>query len=158
MLCASCGKKTKRETFATGYDLKEWAGLPAKARRMRVLRCSTCGAETVAGKDLEAALDALVVAVVHLRKRLTGPEARFLRGRLKLTQKELASRMGINSITISDWERGDRHISSEHDFMLRVFSATRLPGLTVRELGLEVHKEPPPKTVHPLVVADFLAS
>ncbi len=157
MLCASCGNKTKKATFVRGYDLSSWAGLPAKATRMRVCRCSTCGAETVHANDLEATLDALVSTVVHLPKRLTGAEARFLRARLQLTQKQLAERMGINAITISDWERGDRPISSEHDFILRVFSAMRLPRAVASELGLEVHKAPPPKTGHRLVVADVLA-
>ncbi len=147
MMCANCGNKTKKATFVRGYDLTIWAGLPAKARRMRVLRCSTCGANSVEGRDLEAALDALVLEVVQRRERLTGKEARFLRGRLQLTQKALAKRMGVNPITISDWERGDRHISSEHDFMLRALSLPRLPkNWVVRALGLlSVHKEPPPK-------------
>ncbi len=158
MLCGKCGNKTKKETFVRGYDLTTWAGLPAKATRMRLFRCSTCGAETVHGKDLEATLDALVSTVVHLPKRLTGAEARFLRARLQLTQKQLGERMGgVNTVTISDWERGDRPISSEHDFMLRVFSAMRLPRAVASELGLEVHKKPPPKTIHRLVVADLLA-
>ena len=158
MQCANCGNKTKKATFSKGYDLTTWAGLPAKARRMRILRCSKCDAESVQANDLEAALDALVLEVVQRRERLTGQEARFLRSRLGITQKELAKRMGINSITISDWERGDRDISSEHDFMLRTLSLPRLPNEWVaRVLGLwAVHKEPPPKRAGALVVADFL--
>jgi transcriptional regulator with XRE-family HTH domain len=57
---------------------------------------------------------------------LGADEARFLRKAvLGLTQEQLAKRMGINKVTVADWERGERLLSKEHDYELRgiAFSA-----------------------------------
>ncbi len=119
MLCANCGKNAKRAVVVERFELTAFAGVPSVVERMRVQRCRACGHETVAGPDLERALDLLTVTVASRDGRLSGDEARFLRKRLGLTQKELGERMGANKITISDWERGAETISTAHDYILR---------------------------------------
>ena len=59
-------------------------------------------------------------AVLTQPRILSAEEARFLRKAvLGLTQARLAERMGINAITVADWERGERPMSKEHDYELR---------------------------------------
>ncbi|MBI5511752.1 MAG: helix-turn-helix domain-containing protein [Deltaproteobacteria bacterium] len=62
----------------------------------------------------------VVRAVMMHDHILSNDKARFLRKAwLGLTQDELAGRMGINKITVADWERGERPLSKEHDYELR---------------------------------------
>jgi DNA-binding transcriptional regulator YiaG len=73
------------------------------------------GVELVRGKD-----DSVARSVMSQPRILTGEEARFLRKAvLGLTQDRLAKHMHINTITIADWERGERPLSTEHDYELR---------------------------------------
>lgn len=119
MLCVSCGKKTMKPVFVQHYDLHALSGIPAFVDRMRILRCTSCDAETVEGKFINRVLLALTAAVASLPRRLTGEEARYLRKSLMLTQEELGQQIGANKVTISDWERGDAQISEHYDFILR---------------------------------------
>jgi transcriptional regulator with XRE-family HTH domain len=58
---------------------------------------------------------------------LSAAEARFLRKAvLELTQEKLAAHMGIHTITVADWERGERSLSREHDYELRGIALSRL--------------------------------
>jgi DNA-binding transcriptional regulator YiaG len=88
--------------------------------RVPALRCDTCGAETFEGKLLSQLLLAVARVVLTQPRILSTEEARFLRKSvLGLTQGRLAERMGINVITVADWERGERAMSKEHDYELR---------------------------------------
>lgn len=43
---------------------------------------------------------------------MDGKEIKALRGKLGLTQKELAARVRVDAITVSRWERGEQHPSA----------------------------------------------
>lgn len=69
---------------------------------------------------MEQMLLVVARAVLTQPRILSTEEARFLRKSvLGLTQARLAERMGINAITVADWERGERPMSKEHDYELR---------------------------------------
>ncbi|HEY3353876.1 MAG TPA: helix-turn-helix domain-containing protein [Polyangia bacterium] len=93
------------------------------------LRCDRCGEETFEGRTLDRMLVAVARAVLAQPRILAPEEARFLRKAvLGLTQERLSRRMGINPITVADWERGERPLSKEHDYELRGIGVSTLFG------------------------------
>jgi transcriptional regulator with XRE-family HTH domain len=116
----SCGGQL-REVNAARVELAPLFGLRGTLEgRVPALRCDACGAETFEGKVLDRMLLAVARAVLTQPRILSTEEARFLRKSvLGLTQARLAERMGINPITVADWERGERPMSKEHDYELR---------------------------------------
>ncbi len=67
--------------------------------------------------------------------RLGGPEGRFVRRLLDLTQRDLAARLEIAHVYLSRWERGEEFFSSALEMRLRLVTATALqarhPGFAV---------------------------
>jgi hypothetical protein len=75
--------------------------------------------------------------------------------------------MGINKITIADWERGERSLSKEHDYELRgIVLSTLLPRLTasgrqhlisilqdITEILVAPRLSKPPKRTKPYVIS-----
>jgi DNA-binding transcriptional regulator YiaG len=51
---------------------------------------------------------------------MTGRELKALRGRLKMTQAELAKELKVDVMTVSRWERGLRKIQHPEEIALRV--------------------------------------
>jgi DNA-binding transcriptional regulator YiaG len=56
--------------------------------------------------DLDGLHDALGAAIVGSPEKLTGPEVRFLRVELNLSQAGLASALGCNEQSVARWEKG----------------------------------------------------
>lgn len=70
--------------------------------------------------DINGLHRAIAHHVVHYRKRLSGPEIRFLRLEMGLAQKRLADALGVDEQTVSLWERGRRRPSVAAERMLRL--------------------------------------
>ncbi len=123
----SCGG-TLRSTTIDEVDLLPLFGLRGVFKgAVKGLRCSTCAEVTFEAKIIEEMFVALTFAVLSQPRILTNEEARFVRKVvLRLTQASLAKRMGINIITIADWERGERPLSKEHDYELRGIALSQL--------------------------------
>ena len=68
---------------------------------------------------ISAALLALTQQVLMKPSVLSPEEAKFLRKRLQLSQKDLAERMGIQRETVAVWECGQKPLSPQHDYILR---------------------------------------
>jgi transcriptional regulator with XRE-family HTH domain len=125
----SCGGNLKPATLRP-VDLAPLFGLHGWFEGgVRGLRCSRCLKETLEGKAYEELLVEVARAVITHERILANDQARFLRKAwLGLTQEQLASRMGINKITVADWERAERPLSKEHDYELRGIALSRLLG------------------------------
>ena len=83
------------------------------------LECETCGAIAIPGTVLEAAMEAAVVQVLQLERRLSGREAQFLRKAvLECSQSALAERIGLSRPTVARWELA-QSLTAEQDFNLR---------------------------------------
>ncbi|MBN1959452.1 MAG: helix-turn-helix domain-containing protein [Deltaproteobacteria bacterium] len=126
-LNCSCGGKLKPNTIKD-IDLTPLFGIRGTFKEAVLgLRCDTCKAETFTAQTIEQMLVALTLVVLSQPRILTAKEARYLRKAvLSLTQAALAKRMGINVITIADWERGERPLSKEHDYELRGITLANL--------------------------------
>jgi DNA-binding transcriptional regulator YiaG len=93
------------------------------------LRCDRCGSETFEAPTFERLLFSMTRQVLSEPHLLSADESRFLRTAvLGLTQEKLAKRMGINKITVADWERAERPLSKEHDYELRGIAVSNLLG------------------------------
>lgn len=108
-----------RKAVLSRFDFSAYAGIPVTLVDAPGFRCSKCGHETLGGALVNRALQVLVQTIVTGPHRLTAEGARFLRKSMRLTQQDLAERLGINRITVTNWERGEAPISKEHDLMLR---------------------------------------
>jgi transcriptional regulator with XRE-family HTH domain len=146
-LKCECGGEL-RPARLTNYDFSAEAGYPVTIREVRGLRCTECGGETLDGRTIEAALDAVALEIARLQTRLSARAARYLRKYLGLTQRELAKRMERARETVAAWECGQTDISPQHDLVLRTLAAVRLFNrgpLTSAELAsmLEVRARRP---------------
>jgi DNA-binding transcriptional regulator YiaG len=113
--CGGTLKPVKLDSF----DFSTIAGLPCTLQAVPGLRCSSCKRETLDGEVINQALRLIVHDIVRMPQLLPGSHARFLRRNLRLSQQELADRMGINRVTVAKWESGAEPISAQHDLMLR---------------------------------------
>ena len=149
---SKCGEKMKQVVVAE-YDFSDIAGLPVVVRGIRMLRCAKCGEEMMIGKETDRALDQIGRAIVAHSERLGPKEARFLRGHLGLTQKELADRMGIHKITVAGWE-SKKPISPQHDLIMRAIVLAALAEDAAPTLAAlqQVHKAGPRPQSRRLVV------
>ncbi|MBB3264065.1 DNA-binding transcriptional regulator YiaG [Azospirillum sp. OGB3] len=65
---------------------------------------------------------------------MTGPELRFLRTELGLTQQELGNILHVEALTISRWERGENPIHQNAMTVIRLLAVERLK---LEEIGIE---------------------
>jgi transcriptional regulator with XRE-family HTH domain len=133
-----CGGALRRVRLKA-FDFTPLAGIPSELRKVPGLRCGDCGYETVPGFVINGSLEVLALAVAQYDHRLTKELAIFLRKRLRITQQELADRMGISRETVAKWECGRNEISASHDMILRT--------LVVGSLAASLWGEPMRKAV-----------
>lgn len=75
--------------------------------------------ESVAIEDVEGLHRMIAKDIVSNRVSLTGPEFRFLRKELKMSQASIAGVFGNDTQTISLWERGEGEVPKWAHRMLR---------------------------------------
>lgn len=154
-----------RKAVLSRFDFSAYAGIPVTLVDAPGFRCSKCGRETLGGALMNRALRVLVQTIVTGPHRLKAEEARFLRKSMRLTQQDLAERLGINRITVTNWERGEAPISKEHDLMLRSIVGAYLlrveRGRPKREEIAQAidraRTELAPTASRPFVIADMVA-
>lgn len=80
--------------------------------------------------DIDGLHRAIAHHLVHYRKRLSGPEIRFLRVEMGMAQKRLADALGVDEQTVSLWERGKRRPTVAAERMLRLLYLEHADGTT----------------------------
>ncbi len=78
-------------------------------------------------------------AIIGRRGGMSGPELRFLRSEMGLTQGALARRLGHDRITVSRWERGESALNPNAELVVKLLAAEKLdidPAMTVEEMSL----------------------
>lgn len=154
-----------RKAVLSRFDFSAYAGIPVTLVDAPGFRCSACGREALGGALINRALQLLVQTIVTGPHRLTAEGARFLRKSMRLTQQQLADKLGANRITVTNWERGEAPISKEHDLMLRsIVSAYLLRAERGRPKREEIAQaidhartEIAPMAAPPFVIADLIA-
>ena len=113
-----CGGHLRVATLPE-YDFSDYVGFKLTLTKIPGLRCDKCHGETLSGSMITRVLNLTTTRISSSPRRLHGAEARYLRKTLGVTQEELATRMGINRVTVAKWECGDEQISPQHDYILR---------------------------------------
>jgi transcriptional regulator with XRE-family HTH domain len=155
------------------FDFSAMAGIDCVLLDVPGWRCPKCGNATLHGTTINIMLNLLAAELVQLEHRVDGAAARYLRKHLGYSQKDLADKMGIARETVANWERGEKIISPEHDYILRglvirgldhILQGNSVQKETKRlkdELGLSVktieplsrvREEAPPKKRRPIVM------
>jgi DNA-binding transcriptional regulator YiaG len=87
------------------------------------------GGETyVSIKDVQELHEAIAVALVHHRKLLSGPEVRFIRKYLDLTQRGLAELLAVSDQMVARYEKGQTDLVGPADGILRLLVAEHSGG------------------------------
>jgi transcriptional regulator with XRE-family HTH domain len=163
MMRCDCGGHVRPATLSD-FDFSPFAGIPVRLRSAPGLRCDACGQATLEGPVIGQALDALAWMIVQERTLLAPPLSRYLRKYLRLSQHDLAARMGLVRETVAKWECGAAQISPQNDLILRALVVAHLAGKTERpaehtERALDgVRTAPAPQvTAPPPFIIDALA-
>jgi putative zinc finger/helix-turn-helix YgiT family protein len=125
--CSVCGQGTLVEAHVEDHDISALAGLAQVVLvRAPALVCDRCGAATLSGEVIEAALASLTRVIVERREELAPEEVRFLRTELGMTQARLAERLGVDVGTIARWEASTEAPGRLHSLALRSLVAWTL--------------------------------
>lgn len=89
------------------YHYKE-SGLPHVYLANGYREVNTPNGKGIAIRDVEALHFAIASTTVLERKHLTGPEVRFIRKFLELTQAQFAELLGVEEQTVRLWEKRPR--------------------------------------------------
>jgi DNA-binding transcriptional regulator YiaG len=84
------------------------------------------GEETYRIPHINSLHRAIAKAIVSSRVGLTGPELRFLRTEMGLTQAELASFVHKDGQTVGRWERGECPIDENAQTVIRIIANANL--------------------------------
>lgn len=83
--------------------------------------------------------------IVKLRTKMNGPELRFLRSEMGLTQSKLAEIIKITSLTVSRWERDENPIDDAAEMLIRLMAVKMLRldmEMDVENVSSRVTQEP----------------
>lgn len=102
------------------------------------------GEETVTIAAIGLLHQVIAEGIVSLPVKMTGPELRFLRTEMGLTQEQLAEILKVQPLSVSRWERGDP-ITDTSEMLIRLLAAKRLElnvSLDVDGLSSRVTRAP----------------
>ena len=118
MNCIACGAPLVAHRETVRYDD---CGLPdVYLVDVEVRRCRACGEEEIVIPRMAELHRAIAEALALRPAPLNGTEIRFLRKFLGLSQRELASRMGLRQETISRYENDRERMGSPAERLLRL--------------------------------------
>ncbi|MEW5251646.1 helix-turn-helix domain-containing protein [Microbulbifer sp. 2201CG32-9] len=95
-------------------------GLPNIFLENGYTKRETAYGEAVAIHDLKGLHKAISLYLVGKAGTLSAREIRFLRCEMDMSQKCLASLLGVKEITVRKWESGDNKINGSSDILLRI--------------------------------------
>ena len=71
--------------------------------------------------DIEGLHRAIGCEIAKAPRALTGSEIKFLRKELDLSQKRVASMLGVKELTVGRWERDETAMSRGNELLLRAY-------------------------------------
>jgi putative zinc finger/helix-turn-helix YgiT family protein len=125
MKCPACDKPMTSARENYNYSA---CGLPhVTLKGVEVRRCGACGEHEVVIPRMAELHQAIAMAVVAKRARLTAAEVKFLRKHLGWSGVELAKHMGVAAETVSRWENGREPMGAVADRLLRLMVVNQAP-------------------------------
>jgi DNA-binding transcriptional regulator YiaG len=172
MKCACGGTLHRQQVPELDFSKYVGGGLRVSLENSPAWVCDTCKGVTLDGEVIDTGRKAVVLLLIEIPERFGPNLAKLIRRLLDLTQQELAERMGVNRVTVADWERGEKELSAQNDLLLRSIAMGVLSEKS--EIVLErihdrqVHKAlarvrkgtavREPSSVPPLVIAEALTA
>ncbi|MBI4700537.1 MAG: helix-turn-helix domain-containing protein [Deltaproteobacteria bacterium] len=143
MKCPACDKPMTSARENYNYSA---CGLPhVTLKGVEVRRCGECGEHEVVIPRMTELHQAIAMAVVTKKARLTAAEVKFLRKHLAWSGADFARHMGVAPETVSRWENGREPMGAVADRLLRLMVVTQAPkpGYAIAALA-ELEDEPAP--------------
>jgi putative zinc finger/helix-turn-helix YgiT family protein len=118
--CYECGKLMKEKTVTHHYT--ECGLQNVYLEGVLEFTCEHCGNSFVDIPEPTELHIVLSTALSNRPERLIGPEIRFLRKEVGMTQKSFASFIGVDPVTLSRWEKdkGDANKEESNDRLIRL--------------------------------------
>ncbi len=118
--CYECGKVMKKKEIS--YHYTESGLRNVYLDGVFEFTCSKCGASFVDIPEPVQLHIVLAIVLSCLKKRLTGPEIRFMRQEVGMTSKAFAEMIGVSPVTMSRWENdeGDANKDESNDRLIRM--------------------------------------
>jgi DNA-binding transcriptional regulator YiaG len=89
---------------------------------------------------------AIGLHIIENTNRMKGPEFRFLRKQMSLSQSELAKRLGVTDQTVANYEKGNSKLGPADPFMRTFYLLSILPEQTRVEVLRSMMETPAKKT------------
>jgi DNA-binding transcriptional regulator YiaG len=86
------------------------------------------GEEAIAIEDIEGLHRAISLWLVESDASMDGPQFRFLRKELDMSQRQIAQLLGVTEQTVSLWERARSPVPQPADILLRALMKEMLNG------------------------------
>jgi putative zinc finger/helix-turn-helix YgiT family protein len=139
--CAFC--ETEMVVRREHHPYKEAGLIGITLLDLEVGRCGRCGYYRLGIRNAEVLHRTIAEILIGKAAQLAGPEIRFLRRCLGLSETNLARRMGVTIETVSRWEHGSSGMRVSADRLLRVISAMELsiPPPPMDHLGTAPREE-----------------
>src|SRR5258708_2270031 len=117
----SCGGRLKVVSvdLAHAFDISQVVGLQKVTISGAIRVCVDCGRPAFEGELIETVLDSIARSMLRSNFPIRGPEVRFLRKFMQLTQAELALRMAVDRVTVARWEGSSSAIPGPEAIALR---------------------------------------
>lgn len=122
MKCPNCGAAMRPKTVRE-YDVADLFGLTrVVVQNLPLIACTKCEHVLLPGRLVEALGRQLVESMLQANFPLGGCEIRFLRKSVRLTQEQLAERLGVDRVTVARWEgrRDEEPISMPESIAIRM--------------------------------------
>ena len=97
------------------------------------------GEEVFSIENVRSLHKVIAHAIISRRGGLSGPELRFLRSEMGLTQEELAKRLRCTRVTISRWERDEETMNLNAEVVVRLLAAEKMdidPDMSIEDMAL----------------------
>lgn len=111
----------------TGYHYAE-SGLPNVWLMNGFSFTETPYGRAITIEDMDGLHLAIGLRLCEQPEKFTGPEVRFLRHELDLSQKTLAGILGVKELTVARWESGKSDISAPAQRLLSMYYREKMTG------------------------------
>ena len=79
-------------------------------------------------RDADALHKQIAISLITQKHDLEGPQVRFLRKEMDLTQSELAALLDVNAQTVARYEKGESNVSGPANVLIRLIALDHFTG------------------------------
>lgn len=116
--CKKCG--TLMEKSVRPEHIEDLGGVVVKVlNAAQVYRCAKCDVEMVAIPDMDGLAKSTAIARALNPVKLSGPEVKYMRRVLDMTQADFARAMDLTPETVSRWENDARGVGGTSEKLVR---------------------------------------